>query len=285
MTLPPYTVVARNIDPSADNRIHSDDVAAQFGFAGALVPGVELFAYLTAPLVTEWGLAWLAGGRLDVRFRRPVYDGEPVTTQVQSGNDRWPVALLGPDGTERCVGTAAPPAPPAAAEIPSGRPLPDLPLPTSSLTTGPLGTVDQQVSVADNEAYTDAVCEPSPLYSAEAVAHPGALLRLVNAVLMRNVELGPWIHTASACRFLAPARLPAMLSTRATVTEIFERNGSSYVRYNAVVVAGALPVMQVQHTAIYRLGQGRPVDAAAHNAVDKPPEQGTTWPALWTSCG
>src|SRR5689334_14613997 len=73
VTFRPYSVVARNIDPTSDNRIHADDVAQQFGFSGALVPGVELFAYVTAPLFSAWGPSWLAGGRVDIRFRRPVY--------------------------------------------------------------------------------------------------------------------------------------------------------------------------------------------------------------------
>lgn len=60
-TVVPYAVVARNIDPHADNRIHDDDVAQRFGFTGALVPGVEVFAYATSPLVAAWGPATAAG--------------------------------------------------------------------------------------------------------------------------------------------------------------------------------------------------------------------------------
>src|SRR5436190_6744758 len=75
----PYDVVAHNIDPMSDNKIHDDDVARQLGFSGALVPGVELFAYLTHPLVEAWGTDFLGRGGIDVRFRRPVYDGDKVT--------------------------------------------------------------------------------------------------------------------------------------------------------------------------------------------------------------
>ena len=78
----PYAVVARNIDPHADNRIHDDDVAQRFGFTGALVPGVEVFAYATSPLVAAWGPAFFTGGQVDLRFRRPVYDDERVVVEV-----------------------------------------------------------------------------------------------------------------------------------------------------------------------------------------------------------
>ena len=125
---------------------------------------------------------------------------------------------------------------------------------TDELTVGPLGTVEVQVSTSDNESYLHAIGEPHPHYRDAAVAHPAGLLRLVNLVLMSSVELGPWIHTASDCRLLASARLPATLSVNAEVTELFERNGSSYARYDALVLADDAPVMDVAHSAIYRLG-------------------------------
>ncbi len=250
MTLPPYSVLARNIDPTADNKIHADDVAQSFGFTGALVPGVELFAYVTAPLVAAWGLPWLSGGRVDVRFRRPVYDGERVTVE----GDPAALSLVGPDGVTRAVGSAGPDGPTRPRRLLDRAPLPAALLPTKRVSAGPLGTVELAGTTADNEAYLDAVGEPSPLYRDEAIAHPGALLRLVNLVLMRNVDLGPWIHTASDCRLLAPARLPAAMQVRATVTETFERGGSSYVRYDALVLADGIAVMDVGHTAIYQLG-------------------------------
>lgn len=250
MSVPPYSVVARNIEPASDNRIHADDVAQQFGFTGALVPGVELFAYLTAPLVARWGPQWLAGGRVEVRFRRPVYDGERV--EVVGPPEQ--LCLIGPDGVVRAVGAADPPGPqqprrPLPAILP-----PTTRIPTTAVAVGPLGSVDVMTSTKDNEDYLDAIAEPHSYYRDEAVAHPAGLLRLVNLILMSNVELGPWIHTASDCRLLAPAMLPATLSVRAEVTELFVRNGSSYVRYDALVLADATPVMDVAHTAIYRLG-------------------------------
>ena len=247
MTVPSYAVVARNIDPQADNAIHADDVAQQHGFSGALVPGVELFAYATSPLVAAWGLPWLSAGLVDLRFRRPVYDGEALVVAL-AGAD---LTVTGPDGVVRCVGTAAPTGGALRGryvEAPLPGSLPADPVP------GPLGTVVVDGPVADNLAYLDAIGEPLPVYRDEGIAHPGLLLRLVNLLLMRNVALGPWVHTSSRCRFLAPARLPAQVTVRGTVTEVFRRGGHDYVRYDALVLADDLPVLEVDHTAIYRLG-------------------------------
>ena len=105
MTTPePYDVVAVNLEPDADNRIHADDVAQSFGFTGALVPGVELFALATAPLVAAWGERFLAGGR--ARCASAVRS----TTESGCGSRRpradgsFDLALAGPDGEPRTVG-------------------------------------------------------------------------------------------------------------------------------------------------------------------------------------
>ena len=259
VTPEPYTVVARNIDPAADNRIHDDDVAQRLGFSGALVPGVELFAYLTAPFVAAWGEPWLSGGALTVRFRRPVYDGERVVVRTRPavGEGELHVVLEGPDGTERAVGTAAFPDRPGLVDL-GHYPVTPLPSPLraprpDALVPGPFGTVTELCSAADNGAYCDAVGERLPVYEGGGVVHPGLLLRLVNTALMRNVALGPWIHTASACRMLGVARTPTALSVRSVVTELSQRNGHEYVRYDALVLSDDVPVLQCDHRAIYAL--------------------------------
>ena len=253
----PYAVRARNIDPDADNRIHDDEVARRFGFSGALVPGVELFAYLTHPLVAAWGEEWLRGGRLDVSFRRPVYDGELVVATAEPSPDgTLAVGLTGPDGTVRVTGTATPPRPQRPPDLsryvevpPTGGVLP--PAGPASLPPGPMGTVSERVDEAAAGRYVDAVAEPLPLY--RRVVHPGLLLRVVNAALFRNVALGPWIHTGSNCRLLAPAPVPSELTCRSSVTDRYDKGGHSWVRYDALVLAGDVAVMEVDHWAIYAL--------------------------------
>ena len=242
-----HTFVARNIDPQADNAIHDDEVAQRFGFTGALVPGVELFAGVTSELVATWGRQWLSGGEVALRFRRPVYDGERLLVEL-TGQE---LAVRGPDGQVRCVGSAGPTAQPRdlrrLVQAPQPSPLPRDP------SIGALGTVVERVERSDNEAYVDATGEPLSFYREDAVAHPGLLLRLVNLQLMRNVALGPWIHTSSSCVLMGSPRLPATMTVQGEATELWTRNGHDYVRYDAMVFADGKPVLQVDHTAIYRL--------------------------------
>jgi hypothetical protein len=242
-----HRFVAHGVDESP-NKIHEDDVARRYGFSGALVPGVELFARTTTPLVAAWGAEWLSRGRIDLRFRRPTYDGDELLVDLADGR----LTVSDPSGEVRCVGSAG-----------CGADQPDLsgyrqvaapPEPVADPVVGPLGSVYEAGTVERNDWYLAAIGEPLDLYRQEALAHPGLLLRLVNQLLMENVALGPWIHTSSDCRFLGIARLPRQLTAHGRVTGVGRRGRHDEVRYDALVLAGDEPVLQVHHTALYRLG-------------------------------
>ena len=68
---------------SEDERgIHTDKSAQQLGFEGALVAGMTLLAYVTEMLTGIFGETWLEKGRVQARFRRPIYHGEPVIAKA-----------------------------------------------------------------------------------------------------------------------------------------------------------------------------------------------------------
>src|SRR5437868_13279656 len=74
--LPTHSVRAFNGAAASENRIHDDTVARRFGFRGALVPGVAVFAYMAHVPVAHFGRAWLERGEAECRFLKPVYDGD-----------------------------------------------------------------------------------------------------------------------------------------------------------------------------------------------------------------
>ena len=77
-----YRVQACNLSHASENKIHDDDVARRFGFQGGLVPGVEVYAYMTHLPAARWGVGWLERGTAECRFFKPVYDENFVTVSA-----------------------------------------------------------------------------------------------------------------------------------------------------------------------------------------------------------
>ncbi len=111
MAEPPYRVQAFNSATHSENRMHDDAVAQKYGFSGGLVPGVDVFAYMVHVPVAKWGRAFLERGLMEVRFAKPVYDGETVVVTSEPSDEGLAIALNGSD--VRAAGSASlPDAPP-----------------------------------------------------------------------------------------------------------------------------------------------------------------------------
>ena len=94
-----YELTAVNFAEESANKIHSDDVAKDYGFAGGLVPGIAVYGYMTHPMVERFDRDWLDRGHMDAKFIKPVYDGEPVRVEVKpAGEDasEFEIQVLAP---------------------------------------------------------------------------------------------------------------------------------------------------------------------------------------------
>ena len=78
MTNSTWSVHAKNLPEHARNPIHTDEGGRAAGFDGALVAGVTIYAYLTNPVLTFWGIDWLREGSSVVEFKSPVLADELV---------------------------------------------------------------------------------------------------------------------------------------------------------------------------------------------------------------
>jgi acyl dehydratase len=255
--LAPYRVTARNTAIASENKIHDDAVARRFGFAGGLVPGVEVYAYMTHVPVERWGRVWLEHGSAECRFIKPVYDGQlaVVTGKVAGGGLDVAVESAAGLCATGHVDSAAGSAPPntegfAPAFPPATRPTAD----ERTLAPGRrLGIAPFRVTAEFSARYLADVGETHPLYAGEGLCHPGILLRLCNWALTQNVVLGPWIHAGSKVRNFAAARVGDELSVRAVVTANYERKGHQMVDLDALLLADARTlVARIEHTAIWR---------------------------------
>ena len=268
MLLQTYRVKARNTSADSENKIHDDATAASFGFRGGLVPGVTVYAYMTAPIVERFGSDWLERGSMQVKFHQPIYDGDEVIVRAEADASADPikVALTAErdDGTacatalatindrSQWLGEPLPGRYPAKAEFP---PLEARPVPSREILVPgtALGTLTREVLAPDTIALEN-LNELLPVYTGpDAVAHPFTLLGLANQILVLNYRLGPWIHISSDLINWSTARNGDEISVRGQIADCFERKGHEFVVLDLLLVANETRiVLQVRHTAIYR---------------------------------
>jgi len=255
--LPPYRVSAYNTAHDSENKIHDDATARRFGFGGGLVPGVDVYGYMTHMPVARWGRAWLERGTAECRFFKPVYDGEIAT--VTAGGDADEIEIAVESRGERCATGRAtlPAAPPVAPAPDSFRKVPQRaerpPADEASLAVGTwLGLDPYPITPELAAEHRANLREDLPLYAEEGLIHPALILRACNFVINRNVALGPWIHVSSRIQHLAVARLGMNLAARGRVTANYEHQGHRFVDVDVLVLADDGPIAQVAHLAIYQ---------------------------------
>jgi acyl dehydratase len=257
VSLAPYTVQAYNTAKVSENKIHDDAVAKKFGFGGGLVPGVDVYAYMTHLPVERWGRAWLEQGTAECRFSKPVYDRDLVTVTATETDGSLDIRLES-RGILCAAGTAAVPAAEAAPSLAEFEKVAERadrpPADDKSLAVGAwLGIVPFEVTEEVATGFLSDVRETSPLYAREGLVHPVAVLRMCNFALNRNVVFGPWMHVGSKIRHFAAVRVGDSLGVRARVTGNYEHKGHLFVDIDALVLANeTTPIARVAHISIYR---------------------------------
>ncbi len=262
--LPIYLVDGYNYAKDHDNKIHSDDGAAQYGFKGGLVPGVGLYAYLTHPVVEALGREWLQRGAMTAKFLKPIYHGEELNVRSTVTNVdplTFGLELCDAAGEVRAVGEAS--LPPTAKEMLTAK-FPQRPLPTRKLSPAiaslPVGT--GLGSLAWRSGWTELeenfrahMRTTLPLYFGdEMVCHPAFYVAQANELLMANVQLGPWIHTGSEVQHYSMPRDGERLSLRGQIAAAFEKRGHEIVTLELGLFAeDPRPIAHLRHTAIVRL--------------------------------
>ncbi len=254
-----HQVRARNLSRESENRIHDDSVARGLGFAGSLVPGVEVYAYACHLITRFWGRAWLERGRARCHFFKPVYDDRLVSITARSSDPSRLDLVAASEGMDRATIAAelclAGPTPDPGQFM--ERPLPEVRPPADEHTLAPgtwLGSVSLAMTAGLVASYRDAVFETDPLYQGEGLVHPGQILRLCNQILIRNVLLDVWVHKSSVVEIVGLARVGETLSVRGVVVANYEHKGHRLVDLDMIVLAdGARPIARVGQTAIYRL--------------------------------
>ena len=257
MTIAPYRVSAYNTSKHSENKMHDDTVAKRYGFAGGLVPGVDVMAYMMHLPVAKWGRDFLERGLIEARFTKPVYDGELADVTGEESNGVLSIQVSSRGGL-CATGTASLPA-----SVPSFS-LSDFvdvtavgerkPVDENSYAQDKwLGAIPRSWPADAAKEYLADIRETEAIYAREGLGHPGLLPRVMNKVLVDNAIMGPWIHVGTRMQLLSTSRIGDELTARAKVIGNYDKKGHRFVELDALVVAnGKTPLAHCHHTAIYQ---------------------------------
>lgn len=64
--------------------IHTDDAAAKAaGFSRRVVPGIQSYSFISEMLSRAFGIGWIMGGKINLKFIRPFLVGEKITCEAE----------------------------------------------------------------------------------------------------------------------------------------------------------------------------------------------------------
>ncbi len=249
------------------NPIHGDEVAAEVGYQGALVSGVHTYGWASDAIIDAFGEGWLDRGWVDVALRRPLYEGERVTTTV---DDDGRFRSTKDDGTVVLDGTAG---------LGDADFLPNLIRPTRLTpepepaelahllpATAPVGTDFRPMTVAATQSAGWAKSHlgeaPGSRYLGERPRlNPGWLAARMTALVRHSYHYGPAIHSRTRMQHLAPGWAEGTLTIGARLVRVYERKGHTYHESDCLVLSDAdgdaddraTPVAHFRHNAIFRI--------------------------------
>lgn len=258
-------ILALNDAQESENRIHSDEIAEKYGFHGALVSGVNVFGYLTQPLVKAFGERFLERGMLDVIFIKPAYQDDLLTITTQE--------LQSESSQRNCVTSISNEQGQLLAkleswlpvELPNINPLAEMRCPDKEIErpeiawdliqlNEPAPAYTWQPNDEDNQRHVRVQRDNAPCYQgSKPMIHPYFLLDACNRSLMRLFVLPAWIHTGSKIVIRQAIRVDDSVEVKAIPIKKWEHKGHQFITlYIAMVVSNEVSV-EVEHTAIFRI--------------------------------
>lgn len=244
---------AHNYAEDHTNRIHSDDVAREFGFSGALVPGVGIYSYIITPAVTKFGIDWLLRGFASVKFLKPVYDGDAITVQSEEADSSNLHLELHNSSGLLCAVADAGLRSEAESLSAEKYPLAELPMPddrrAAQADAVPAGTILGSLNGVFDSVKLGGNFEVS-------VRPAALLLALANDIIAANVALGPWIHTASVVTHFGMLDESEQFSLHGSIVDSGQKRGHDLVVADlALFGVNQRPIASIRHSALIRLGK------------------------------
>ncbi len=263
-SIPEHRIKA-SIDLSESvNQIQDDEYAQHCGFRAGLVPGTTIYAYMSRPLIELVGRDWLERGFAEVRFLRPIYEGEEiritgsVSSLAKDGTVLLDYQASNNQGTVCAVGTAHLPLSktarePSRADYPSGPAILHRPISLESLKVGDLlspitSDFDQRVHW---QYCQKSIRDHHPMY--EKTLHPGWLVGRANQILAANYSILAWIDVSCQAQYFNIQEEECAIETRGRIQDKFERDGDHFVVLDLAVFAPTCCLATIRYTAIFRI--------------------------------
>lgn len=255
-------------EDSADisNPIHSTEVAAKYGFSGALIGGVTVWGWTTPTILEAIGDGWLSRGWSEFDFRQPTYPGDQMTivAEPEGDSDAWRVTMTNQDGV-LCVrgrvglGDAEWLDEFTTPEAMTAEPSPD-PKPALVLDSAPVGedwramSVDATLEFA-REFAVDKQHSEDPRFVGDApVMHPAWTAGWAEGLMRHNVYIPSSMHTRSRIQHLAPIPSGQVVTGGAHFLEAYERRAHHFANYD-VLLRGedGTDLARLRHWTVFRI--------------------------------
>ncbi|AZQ68430.1 hypothetical protein EF888_15605 [Silicimonas algicola] len=264
--LPERLEITAVLDPRPRYRgtSHEDETARRMGFRAALLPGVFVYGHATRIALTGWGEDWLARGRAQVRFRRPVYNGDPLVVtrgELEREENGWTaeVAVAHAETGEvvlaGSIGLAD-----RAPDPPKDLPLlstfePRLELQPGTAREGLQLGSEETILARDlvEESLAD-FHETESIFADRALIHSGCLIRKTMGDALGNLVLPmPVIFAGVGVQHLATAPVGVEYRTSARITRTWETGGKHYFETEEWLLAGDRPVVRHVRQNLYAI--------------------------------
>jgi acyl dehydratase len=257
-------------EDSADisNPIHSAEVAAQFGFRGALIGGVTVWGWATPTILEALGDGWLGRGWAEFAFRQPVYPDDRLTVVAEPADgdeaDAWSITMTNQEGVD-CVrgtvglGDASWLDELTTPELMNAAPSPD-PMPPLVLESAPAGqdwlpfSVDATAEFAREVAVEKQHSEDPRFVGAEPLLHPAWTAGWAEGLMRHNVYIPSSMHTRSRVQHLAPIPAGQTVTGGAHFLEAYERRAHHFANYD-VLLRGedGTDLARLRHWTVFRI--------------------------------
>ena len=262
--------IAYNQVPDSDNRIHSDELAREYGFSGALVPGVTVSAYLIQPAVEKWGMEWLNRGHAHVVVSSPLYDETGFEVRTDWHGDSYRAELISGGNKTASASVSLQAAGTNHGIERRGDPV----MPDNFL--GPQANYETMLSLqgngcmakaflwsADHEmaryfrSQTDmpALLRSDGAVSSGGFANMSFILGCANRHFAAVASMSQWVHLETRSQNFEAVPLGTQLISEMRVLKLFSKKGHEFAdcEFNLFRADNGRGVCTIEQRAIYRL--------------------------------